>query len=109
MNNSEVNRRVAEEVLGWYFDDVCKVWYEVVGGGLSGLPDRKWHHNFNPSENISDAWMVVEKLRKNHRIDVTSWIDGFQCCIIDNDGESCYKDAESAPLAISLAALEAVK
>ena len=63
------------------------------------------------STRIADAWLVVEKFEMFRLNNV---YDGFQCKVMgyDADGEwieAWYEKADTAPLAICLAALKAVE
>ena len=65
MTDKEKLQALAERVMGWqrplssfgvpYMD----VWQDSDGQIVSGACMRQW----NPLENIADAWMVVERLR----------------------------------------------
>lgn len=101
---TDINRAVAEKVMGWDYDHL--------GGVLDDRQHPAWIaqdsswirvEDWNPSKRIDHAWMVVEKFRK---VDIHRRFDEYNC-IIDEKYESRWQDA--APMAISLAALEAVK
>jgi len=118
---------MAEKVMGWkreqplYEDapDSYAIWGE--GGNaiiyygdddpleITGLP----HY----STRIEDAWLVVEHLSDyhDHDIFIENWRDGEWCCFTMPMVSSIWPDggrpgacAATAPLAICLAALEAV-
>ncbi|MCM3110660.1 BC1872 family protein [Lederbergia lenta] len=60
MNYKEIDRLIAEKVMGWkYFSPLDEVWTE--DGSLS-LKKGEW----KPSTNIQDAWIVLEKVCKKH-------------------------------------------
>jgi hypothetical protein len=59
MNNVEIDQLVAEKVMGW-------VKLEILGGHhvWEDIEDN-WHgavEDFNPSEDLNFAWMIVDKL-----------------------------------------------
>ncbi|MGM7720544.1 BC1872 family protein [Metabacillus sp. Hm71] len=101
MKNREVDYLIATKVMGWEDNDTP--FYGVNGERVASK------EFFNPSDNIQDAWKVVEKLRKQIiMIDITT-------------SESCYYSAirqqgkgliagrikeETATLAICKAALK---
>jgi hypothetical protein len=70
MNLREIDRLVAEKVMGWklrkYFEDDCYITDEW----MTDIQD-KFNNSFividvdkfNPSTDIRDAWQVVEKLK----------------------------------------------
>lgn len=107
MNSSEIDRLVAEKVMGWkrtpYGWDVLEKKYNL--GIEWDLPKF--------STNIADAWKVVEKLQK----------DGWYIELYNENEEWCFDltkyneflsvdrfyraSAEGASLAICLAALKA--
>jgi hypothetical protein len=78
----EIDRLVAEKVMGWELCDYG--FWETEVGPLDSETE------FNPSTDISDAWLVLEK-------------SGFHGEVGDIGG-----DANSFPMAICLAALKAV-
>jgi len=117
MNTREIDRLVAEKVMGWEYDHLYKEYFlkEYVG--------NNWHkkyvcknHEFNPSTNIQDAWKVIEKLCVIDRLNK----DGYDFQMWSENGKFNanfwkgdfyvlgFAESESAPLAICLAALETV-
>jgi len=54
MTNDELNYAVAVEVMGW----------KATGGYYTGDFDDPAYGNWHPTESISDAWQVVEKMRE---------------------------------------------
>lgn len=64
------------------------------------------------STNIAAAWLVVEKLRKTWAIELHSREGVWNCLVEEGDEVTAHyiatKEAETAPLAICLAALAAV-
>lgn len=117
----ELDALVAEQVMGWTLGEPEYVMgYLSHGGSMMrlwkgpGIPTAKgilpgqldWH----PSTDIAAAWAVVEKLRGGFL-----WLDSgnelFRAAFWkgpDNGGQVCECSAETAPLAICLAALKSV-
>jgi len=124
MNLREIDRLVAEKVMGWRLKS-----FPGEGGGFSAwLNDDgkiiKYENNctlhaqpydfWKPTTNIADAWKVVEKLQK----------DGWHIELYNENEKWCFDltkynefmfvdrfyraSAEDASLAICLAALKAV-
>ena len=94
MNNREIDALVAEHVMGMERWDSSGMYSEIV----PILP----HY----SSNISDAWQVVEKIEGQILIDRTlggRWV----CEILVNQRTSHMAEADTAEMAICLAALKA--
>ncbi len=128
---SELDRRVAIEVMGWelpeYIDD--ETWDDGPACAIDGLPYR---HNedhsdmepFSPSTDIADAWRVVERMRElgiGCKVDLYPskprpggkdrlWISDSEAMFVDPESGICYGRHidKSAPEAICEAALQAV-
>ena len=114
----ELDALVAEKVMGYY-----KATPESIGRGV-----RCWNKEgdcatteFSPSTDIAAAWEVVEKLTKNlHEVKDGEWVldrlgylDGQYRCwfamnVSDDVRWDIFAEADTAPLAICLAALKAV-
>lgn len=118
MTNAEINREVAEKVNGWhmvYEDHLGEAWWSDNLGLKISIAD------WNPAERIDHAWMVVDKLKAmGYYIEIGIHPDESEvyCAlvgdkytgIIDKLKKECFsKSADTAPMAICLAALEAVK
>lgn len=121
---TDIDREVAEKVMGW-------VLYKVTVKDLTTVkplsnewcvPDEKtkgmvgeviaYEDNFHPSTNISDAWLVVERMRE---LGYGLWLAGeetkgfgFHCKFHDGD-KTVDADADTATFAIVLAALKCVE
>jgi hypothetical protein len=115
MNLRKIDRLVAEKVMGFetegfeWSKGTMQFVYKDTGAALitKNIPYY--------SSNIADAWQVVEKLRSRYvYIDLTNNDDLYCCELMEQDWENesryftYYTDAETAPLAICLAALKAV-
>lgn len=115
MDLKEIDFLVADEVLDWiyYYDKKLRAgtWLDA---GLKRVACADNHLSpFSPSTNIQDAWLVVEKLKKdNTLININHHKNGYYADIWFKDlqGAVPYKDtyADTAPLAICLAALKSV-
>ena len=108
MNLREIDRLVAEKVMDWVQGEYAKdKWYYKKNGQIHGM--AKFVKDWNPSTNIADAWQVAEKLMKNGLFfNVLKWIDGDFVARFENHKVSVKAEAETAPLAICLAALKSV-
>jgi hypothetical protein len=97
----ELDALIAEKVMGTNVFD------------FKGLPSY-WDANIRRdiphySTNIADAWLVVEKLVKQcYQFGLANESDGKYFCSLFFDGAGTFEEsAETAPLAICLAALKA--
>lgn len=58
---------VAEQVMGWRLGKDGHTWKDATGGIMAYLDDGPWLDAgdlpWNPSDNLDDAWEVIEKLR----------------------------------------------
>lgn len=102
---SDIDKRIAVEVMGRTVIDVPDDGYYIV-------KENNWRYpqdSFEPSTNIADAWLVVEKMRE-----LGYWWEGYY----SNEGHFImfYNETangeslpvESMPMAICLAALQAL-
>ncbi|MFS0643867.1 BC1872 family protein [Siminovitchia sp. 179-K 8D1 HS] len=110
-NLREIDRLIAEKVMGWdteEFKNICIIRAYAEDEVIS-IPD-----DFCPSEDIKDAWVVVENLKREgtylvvcpekEKYAVNVWVDdGKDRCIPYTSVE-----ADTAPMAICLVALKAV-
>ena len=107
MNNREINRLVAEKVMGWVQGKYAKeLYYKKNNGQIHGAV--KFVKDWSPATDIVDALQVAEKWRlyEIHKVD-----NKYICWIYDesNNEEIFYEaEAPTLPLAICLAALKAV-
>jgi hypothetical protein len=125
MDLREIDRLVAEKVMGceeapsiWFADyDKSKKYYCISDTpnkeiSIIEYVDRGWvQYLFHSSENIADAWQVVEKLRKdNIMIDITPSETVYFASVRHQGKEYIVRSikAETAPLAICLAALKSI-
>ncbi|MED5050605.1 hypothetical protein P9850_01810 [Anoxybacillus rupiensis] len=116
MNLREIDRLVAEKVMGWepVYDDGDLVSFVTEFGTLFFSDDDECE--WSPTIDIADAWKVVEKLRESKKFTLHDVLD-------KNDNKVYYAQfhwiemryveyvgahANTAPLAICLAALKAV-
>lgn len=108
----ELDALIAEKVMGWHREFVTdpssnySFWNYVDADGRGMYTPEEWE----PSTSISAAWEVVEKLQT---LGIKCWmknyiaIPGWHCVVIGGDFEF-EEAADTAPLAICLAALKAV-
>ncbi|EZP77579.1 hypothetical protein H839_08099 [Parageobacillus genomosp. 1] len=109
MNLREIDRLVAEKVMGWEPEEIEGSAY------LSGYvlykreePPHIPDYQFKPSTNVADAWKVVEKLReKELYVDIDTFAEHYDVRVVSGPNEVGHSLSETAPLAICLAALKA--
>ncbi len=104
MTNGELDRLVAEKVMGWHTEYIsdCTEWFDgkkYVGG----------FYAFCPSDNLLDAWLVVKKMAGNGTqrgiVNVRGKYFYWLCYWKRNRGEA---KETTMPKAICVAALRAV-
>jgi len=105
MTNKELDKWLAENVMGWTYREYRGVWCRDEHGRFFEEAGVNWA----PTESISDAFQVAEKmLSKGYvfslDIDRKIWTAEF----VDRK-DIYYVDANTAPLAISLAAKKAME
>jgi hypothetical protein len=100
MTPEQINREIAEKVMGWIQNGTAA--YSDPNNGEVWFWDE-----WNPAERIDHAWMVVEKLGAT--IQVGPNHDKSVCYFWLGNGVGAHEEADTAPMAICLAALEAVK
>ncbi|UAT29475.1 hypothetical protein K7T73_12780 [Bacillus badius] len=113
MNNREIDRLVAEKVMGWepnLDDDGTVLSYDTEFGNLFFYDDNE--NDWSPSVNIQDAWKVVDEMRANREfrfelVTTESFSLNYKCRFRLDD-VFVKVVSKSAPLAICLAALKAV-
>ena len=103
MTKDEINKAVAEKVMGWTIRDTKRLYYYEPGILIS-----EW----NPAERIDHAWMVLEKFQYWTMNKLGDKV--FFRIVFDYDeekgiGKWTKAEADTAPMAICLAALEAVR
>jgi hypothetical protein len=119
-SNKEIDILVAENVIGWIREErqhkdlgylVTAIdWYKITDGVRHNITHKAVY--FKPSTNISDAWLVLEKLREigiHSQIDVQKTTEYINQCMLHKKGlVLCRVSADTAPLAICMASLKAV-
>ena len=120
MTNRELDALVAEKVMGWrllqWIDEVAEdeTWQNDDGWYWDGRGGDYQAYEWEPTTNISDAWLVVEKLINNDKrdtVEVSIMVDGTGALVnfYRESGDACPQvSADTAPKAICLAALKAV-
>jgi hypothetical protein len=97
-----VDKLIAKEVMGWR---LCHYgFWETEFGELDS--ESEW----NPSENINDAWIVLEKLRdeRNILLDIVTAPSSFRVEAVKlGEGVIHVQIESTAPMAICIAALKA--
>ncbi len=111
MQNKEMDKWIAENVMGWVAQSHgcvtdADTWFMYHDANDRPTMDcSKWH----PTESISDAFQVVEKMRVTHFkwFEMAHRPNGYTCNFV---GDPKYTEfAETAPLAICLAAKKALE
>jgi hypothetical protein len=102
---------IAEKVMGWKLCPGETYVYETPDGDTKAIQFHKF------SENIADAWLVLEKLKADGMDIMVRWAakhsgesyrDVWLCWIAKDGKVGDGTHADTAPLAICLAALKAV-
>lgn len=115
MTNREIDALVAEKVMGWKPRDSEFVpWVDSEGTGVSCLPEFSY--------DVAEAWRVVEEVAEYDRLGFSiehlcensgeKWIAHFPTTSVPDceemDPDANEAEADTAPMAICLAALKAV-
>jgi hypothetical protein len=135
LDTRAINIRIASEVMGWTRWDIesgedcpCAegVTYFADWGEMGGLAIYTPPHltgdvefNFNPAEEIADAWRVVEKVKGEWHYEIQIVHSGCPSelwdCLIFSDGINGFtglvsrEAGETAALSICLSAIAALK
>lgn len=101
-----MDRLIAEKVMGWHARGFDGKWHDWYDGYEFVIGWSRWH----PSSCIFQAWQVVERLRDlGHFLNVCQRQTVCWAEIETYDGDLIDRfKADTAPLAICLAALRAV-
>lgn len=107
----EIDELIAEKVMGWKLETIATstygskadVWKNETGKIM--VYDREW----KPTSDISSAWRVVEKIQEKGYFEMTGWPGDYHVNFADKDGHGFSGQASTAPLAICLAAITALK
>jgi hypothetical protein len=99
MNTREIDRLVAEKVMGWKYEYIEKV-------DRYGFMDKKGfvYFDFFPTDFYAHAFMVLEKF---DLVDIQKTKDSYLISIHHNDGVY-FAEGEDFCLQVCLAALKAV-
>ena len=113
MNLREIDRLVAEKVMGWEEvkenDFIKRPDVDFIGKAPDRFCEDAWSILPNYSTDISDAWEVVEQLReKELYVDIDTFAEHYDVRVVSGPYEVGHSLSETAPLAICLAALKAV-
>lgn len=112
MTNNELNKLAAERVMEWELPKDLK--YFFVTWEKDEKPVKE-DMDWNPCENIADAWLLVEKM-VNKKLSISVRSDkGISFCSVHKEiSEDKWMQslasvsADTAPLAITKACLKAV-
>lgn len=104
----ELNTLVAKKVMGWKVHSRDIAQYMLATDDESSYQPVANVREWNPSECIADAWVVVEKLaRCQYGVGVQT-IEGRYTALIALNGRTLgMASADTAPHAICLAAIQA--
>ncbi|MBG9837923.1 MULTISPECIES: BC1872 family protein [Bacillus cereus group] len=105
MNDKPIDELVAEKVMGWIKPPETSIlksmWVETpIGAVHPQLPKF--------STNVEDAWLVVEKLEYDVKVTKNSVLTPKYQAHVFVPGDVKMVFAETAPMAICIAALKAV-
>jgi len=102
MNTESLNEHLAREGMGWE----CLRFSPIHDGFHYKTPQGKMYYDdWNPCENIEQAFMVLEKFEDWTVAKIQP--SGDYGCLIGDFNSDCRKRNKSLPLAISLAAARA--
>ncbi|MCU5039326.1 hypothetical protein FC686_04420 [Bacillus cereus] len=102
MGNKEINNLIAEKVMGWNLREM-----ENVSAWVDENDNWTLKQMWNPSNDIQDAWEVVEKLNCDVKVTKTDLKPKYQVHVfVPGDVKMVF--AETAPMAICKGALKAV-
>ena len=116
MDYEKIDKLIAVHVMGW---EIRNVDFTQDGSYFEAFFDEKGNrlgivgaYEFNPSEYIQDAWIVVEALRKKHlKVYIETEFRYYDVYVKNGLGNYMTErhQEESLPKAICLAALEALE
>lgn len=119
MTNADINKRVAEEVMGWRLERTAarrnNVLYETCGWFDGNSELQSLQEDFNPAERIDHAWMVEERIAE---LDLVARYLKALIKIVHGNAVKVFSDltimgfwylVHATPEQRCLAALEAVK
>ena len=115
MTNKDLDKWIAEHIMGWKKEKkhgtppygIC--WWVDSSFAYKWIKPVQGWGKWHPTESISDAFQVVEKMRTTHFkwFEMTHRPNGFICNFSGDPRHTEF--AETAPLAICLAAKKAVE
>lgn len=112
MTLREIDALVATKVMGWHMSNAGTIWLmsdgKYTGWDSKNLGDDGWH--WNPTEDITAAWQVVEKMRdRGWLVELSGHENKLWEADLDKDDEPTHwAQHESVSTAICIAALRAV-
>ena len=105
MDNRKIDQLIAEKIMGWNAEKRTATTYWA---GEQG--EWRIKHLWKPTENMEDAWDVVEKLRENYWIQID--VGKEYVCDIGKygvTGSTIQIEANTAPLVICKASLKLIE
>ena len=113
LHGPQLDQLVATKVMGWEIASTKASYRKESPDG--GRDTIIMAHDFRPSESIAHAWEVVEKMRSDNISLGITWTTGrFSVCQVSMCRSTMCEpiiytaNADTAPMAICLCALQAV-
>lgn len=120
MNNQDLDKLMALEVMGWkledcdppmayQFDEPVSYWtsYDADGNQTNGENYKKYFHQWHPTTDLNQAMQCVEKFGRYWSISRGYVRKDFWCVNVDDKFVSS-DESDSIPLAICQAIAEAI-
>ena len=115
MDNRDIDRQIAEKVMGWHLSCLEGFWKNRCGVEIYTNPEKAVGETllnpWQPSTNIAHAFELAKKMQESRQFLylVDSSGDYWNAEFFNATGENHSHKADTAEMAICLAALEAVK
>lgn len=104
----EIDRLVAERVMGWQIHPRNTAHWMRASDDLIGYRPMAWHDQWHPTTDITHAWRVVERVMDPRVRGAGCFTAGTHFLRWWREAHICCDPATDAALKISLAALIAV-
>ncbi|MED3650634.1 BC1872 family protein [Heyndrickxia sporothermodurans] len=106
MDNREIDKLIALNIMGWNENQII----EMDDYSRIAINDSFVPFEFSPSTDIKDAWLIVEKLSKASDFELSKDCDDsfYICEFLFALNKVYVSRAETAPMAICLAALRTI-
>jgi hypothetical protein len=109
MGDADIDRLVAIHVMKWRPDDNCPRGYRPCWSINVGKNDGPDYDDWTPSTDIACAWQALGRFPYGEwAIILGNQDNGWLCKIYGLSKDMDYSQADTAPMAICLAALKAV-